>query len=44
MSNLIGFFWVIVAVMYVFDILMPTQLGTILMCLLLAVYSFLDKK
>lgn len=44
MSNFIGFFWLLVGAMYIFDMLESTQFGTIMMCLLLALYSFLDKK
>lgn len=43
MSKFIGFLWLFIGAMYVFDMLEPTQFGTIMMCLCLAVYEFTNK-
>ena len=43
MSKIIGFLWLFIGVMYIFDMLEPTQFTAIIMCLILAVGSFTDK-
>ena len=44
MSKIIGFLWVFIGAMYIFDMVEPTRFGTIMMCLCLVIYSFTDKK
>lgn len=44
MSKIIGFLWLLIGAMYIFDMLEPTRFTAIIMCLVLAIASFLDKK
>ena len=44
MNKILGFLWLSIGTMYLLDTLEPTRLGTVLLCVLLATYSFTDKK
>lgn len=44
MSKFIGSFWLVICVMYIFDMLEPTGFGMIMTSLMLAIYSFNEKK
>ena len=44
MSKIIGFLWLFIGAMYIFDMLEPTRFTAIIMCLVLAIGSFFDKK
>lgn len=43
MSKIIGFLWLFIGVIYIFDMLEPTRFTVIIMCLCLAVYEFTNK-
>lgn len=44
MNKFLGYLWVFIGMLYFFDKLEPTQFGTVMMAILLALYSFNDKK
>jgi len=44
MNKFIGSLWLLICVMYIFDMLEPTGFGMIMTTFILAVYSFTDKK
>lgn len=44
MNKITGSLWLLIWVMYIFDMLEPTGFGMIMTTLILSIYSFNDKK
>lgn len=44
MNKFIGSLWLIVCIMYIFNMLEPTRFGMIMTTFILSIYSFSDKK
>lgn len=44
MNKFIGSLWLLICVMYVFDMFEPTKFGMIMTTFILSIYSFNDKK